>query len=261
VRARRLPIVVVTLLAACVVARPDAVAGYGRGVARPERGPAADVPALECADHPHVDVWERRLRRHPGLRRTTAHGLARGRTYARELREILATRGLPPALALLPVLESGFRPAARSAAGHTGLWQLARTTARRFGLVVDGTRDDRLHPARSTHGAARYLTLLHRRYGDWPLALAAYNAGEARIDRAVARRPGATFWTLAKEGRLPEASHDYVSRFFALMRVSDEPCAAPPATSPPAAHSTGGAVSPSRTGSVLLTRQPSRIRM
>src|SRR5437016_1956453 len=81
-----------------------------------------------------------------------------------------------------------------------GLWQLRPATARRFGLVVDAERDDRADPAQATRAAARYLGYLHRRYRDWPLALAAYNAGEGRIDRALARQPHATFWELSASG-------------------------------------------------------------
>jgi len=88
--------------------------------------------------------------------------------------------------------------------------------------VVNAHRDDRLQPERATRAAARYLRLLHERYGDWPLALAAYNAGEHRVDRALARDPEASFWRLAERGYLPRISRDYVPRFFAVVRVAGE---------------------------------------
>src|SRR5438132_1570928 len=130
--------------------------------------------------------------------------------------------GVPPSLALLPVIESGFYPTARGRRGERGLWQLRRATARRFGLVVNAHRDDRVQPERATRAAAQYLRLLHDRYGDWPLALAAYNAGERRVDRALARDPEASFWRLAERGYLPRSSRDYVPRFFAVVRVAGE---------------------------------------
>ena len=126
-------------------------------------------------------------------------------------------------LALLPVVESGFRAGARGTLGCRGLWQLRAATARRFGLMVDAHRDDRLDPELATRAAARYLRLLHARYGDWPLALAAYNAGEGRVDRALALHPGATFWALAQDRQLPHASLDYVSHFFAIVRIVEPP--------------------------------------
>jgi membrane-bound lytic murein transglycosylase D len=127
--------------------------------------------------------------------------------------------GLPPSLALLPVIESSFQADAGALDGGRGLWQLQVRTARRFGLVVGKRHDDRLHPERATRAAARYLSALHERYGDWPLALAAYNAGEGRVDRALGRHPGASFWELAEARHLPRVSCDYVPRFLAVVRV------------------------------------------
>jgi membrane-bound lytic murein transglycosylase D len=119
------------------------------------------------------------------------------------------------------VVESGFRPRARGNFGDLGLWQLRKPTARRFGLVVTPQRDDRLQPEDSTRAAARYLRVLHRRYRDWPLTLAAYNAGEARVDRARKRNPGSSFWQLADEGHLPRTSWNFVPRFLAVVRVGE----------------------------------------
>jgi len=121
------------------------------------------------------------------------------------------------------VIESGFYPTARGRKGERGLWQLRRATARRFGLVVNAHRDDRVEPERATRAAARYLRLLHDRYGDWALALAAYNAGEHRVDRALERDPDASFWRLAENGYLPRISREYVPRFFAVVRMAGEP--------------------------------------
>jgi len=76
--------------------------------------------------------------------------------------------------------------------------------------------------ARATEAAVRYLRYLYDRYEDWPLALAAYNCGEGRVDRALGRSPGATFWDLAEQHHLPRISRDYVQRFLALVRVAEE---------------------------------------
>ena len=208
-----------------VLALATIVAGCGgfRAPAPPPPLPAptaavADAPArLPCPRDERIEDWARRLRQDPWLRES----LARGEQYLPRLRAIMARHGLPPSLALLPAVESGFDPRARGRYGELGLWQLRRQTARRFGLVVTVHRDDRLEPERATEAAARYRAALHERYGEWPLALAAYNAGERRVDRALAREPNATFSELADHGRLPLTSRNFVHRFMALVRLAD----------------------------------------
>ncbi len=181
--------------------------------------PVAGPPRLACLDHPLIVAWERRLHSHDQLQADTREAVARGGQYLPRLRQILADTGVPTSLALLPVVESSFQVDARGHLDELGLWQLRIDTARRFGLLVDPGHDERLHPARSTLAAARYLRFLHARYSDWPLALAAYNAGERRVDRALAACPHATFWQLADGHRLPRTSRDYVPRFLAVVRM------------------------------------------
>lgn len=216
-------------LAACGPVRhevPDPTATSAPGDGPVKAGPAPAEPTrLACLDHPAIDAWEERLRTERRWHVTTVHGVARGGPYIERVQAILAEHGLPEMLAFLPVIESGFRPNARGPGGSVGLWQFQVPTARRFGLVVSRRRDDRLDPEHSTRAAAMYLRLLYERYGDWPLALAAYNAGEGRVDRALASQPGATVWDLVERRALPEASHRYVSHFLAVVRVVDpRPC-------------------------------------
>ena len=162
------------------------------------------------------------MRRAGRFRNATETSLARGQRYLPSLRQIATDAGLPSSIALLPAIESSFTPNARGGASSRGLWQLRPPTARRFGLVVNKNRDDRMHPLRATEAAVRYLRYLHDRYDDWPLALAAYNCGEGRVDRALMRSPGATFWDLAEERHLPAISREYVPRFLALVRIAEE---------------------------------------
>ncbi len=176
--------------------------------------------SLACIQHPAIDAWERRLRSR-AYRADMRETLRRGQAYLPRLRRILQESGVPPSLALLPAVESSFHPDARGKHDDRGLWQLQGPTARRFGLVVTDERDDRLHPDHSTRAAARYLRLLHQRFRDWPTALAAYNAGENRVTRVRARKPGANFWELAASGHLPATSRDYVPRFLAVVRMSE----------------------------------------
>ena len=182
-------------------------------------GPAAERSEFACVDHPLIDVWENRLRTYHAFRVATIDSVMRGNPYMVRFREILRDAGLPPSLALLPVVESSFRVNARGPGGSVGLWQLQAPTARRFGLVVTRRHDERLDPERATQAAVAYLGMLHDRYEDWPLALAAYNAGEGRVDRALERLPGADYWTLIEAHRLSSITRDYVPRFFATVRM------------------------------------------
>lgn len=207
------------LLGGCGTLRPAPMTGEAQPLIASQ--PAGPAP-LGCADHPEIDQWEARLRAKPSVDRL----LERGEAWTPQLEPILLDEGVPAPLALLPAIESGFRPAARGRHGDVGLWQLRPAAARRFGLVVTKRRDDRLHPERATRAAARYLRLLYARYRDWTLALAAYNAGEGRVDRALAAAPRADFWELAANGRLPAHSTQYVPRFLAVLRIAGahEPC-------------------------------------
>jgi hypothetical protein len=202
------------LIAGCGSLRGPSPAPPASGPVATFAGPSGRLP---CPPEERIEGWERRVRSDPWIRAS----LARGERYLPRLRAILAREGLPQSLAFLPAVESGFDPHARGHYGELGLWQLRRPTARRFGLVVTAHRDERLEPERATEAAARYLGALRQRYGEWPLALAAYNAGERRIDRALAHEPNATFWELADHGRVPRTSRNFVSRFMALVRVAD----------------------------------------
>jgi soluble lytic murein transglycosylase-like protein len=177
--------------------------------------------ALLCVDHPWIDTWEHRMRSQRPHSWNARRALERGEPYLPRIRAIMSEHSLPEHLALLPAIESGFRPKARGRFGDVGMWQLRSPTARRFGLIVQESRDDRLDPFRSSQAAAKYLRYLHRRYRDWPFALAAYNAGEGRVDRARKRYPGASFWQLAGQGHLPNTSRNFVPRFLAIVRVSE----------------------------------------
>jgi hypothetical protein len=190
--------------------------------------PPAPSDELTCIADPRIDTWERRLRAPRGVGDTMRHDVMRGEEYLPSLRPLVVQAGLPTSLALLPAIESGFDAHARGRAGEYGLWQLRPATARRFGLVVTRKRDDRVAPDRATRAAARYLRQLYGHYQDWPLALAAYNAGEGRVDRALARHPRGSFWDLARAGLLPRHSRDYVPRFLALVRIHEGAAGCPP---------------------------------
>lgn len=97
------------------------------------------------------------------------------------------SRGLVAEFALVPLLESGYRPDPGNRGAHRGLWQFSASTARAAGLRVDGQSDERLAPVLATRAALDYLRELHREFGDWRLAVLAYNAGDHRIRKSLAR--------------------------------------------------------------------------
>jgi len=91
-------------------------------------------------------------------------------------------------------------------------------TARQYGLVVNANQDDRLDVLKSTAAAAQYLHALHDQFGDWPLALAAYNAGPNRVVHGIDRINARNFWALSRDFALPDETRDYVPRVLAVMR-------------------------------------------
>ncbi len=130
---------------------------------------------------------------------------------------LLRAQGLPASLLGVAEVESGFDPFALSPKGARGLWQLMPATARRYGLVVEPGRDERLDPLKSTLAAGRYLKSLRAQFGDWPLALAAYNSGEQRVERSLARLDARDFWTLRRAGALPDETRRYVPAVLAKV--------------------------------------------
>jgi soluble lytic murein transglycosylase-like protein len=123
---------------------------------------------------------------------------------------ILRDQGLPAGLVGIPAVESDFNPVALSPKGARGLWQLMPETAKRFGLVVNAGRDERIDPLKSTFVAAQYLKILYAQFRDWPLVLAAYNTGEDRVQRSLERFGARDFWTLSRQSALPDETRRYV---------------------------------------------------
>jgi membrane-bound lytic murein transglycosylase D len=139
----------------------------------------------------------------------------------------LRRRGMPEELLYLAMAESGLNPAAHSIADAAGIWQLVPDTARRYGLKVDDTVDERRDAQKSTTAALSYLAYLYNRFGSWYLAAAAYNAGENRIARIMTEATGKESGTDADYYRvwdqLPGETRDYVPAMIALMRIGKEP--------------------------------------
>lgn len=154
---------------------------------------------------------------------------ARAAEYVPRLKKIFTQQGVPPELVWLAEVESSMNPKARSPVGARGLFQFMPETAQRFGLRTSWP-DERNNPDKSAHAAANYLRILHGRFGSWPLALAAYNAGEGRVGRAMTASGKNSFAELAPH--LPSETRLYVPKVLATVaaRESVDPEALPAPT-------------------------------
>src|SRR5712692_5678551 len=149
--------------------------------------------------------------------------LLRSAKYKALIDKALDEQKLPRGLAYLPVIESAYLQTLTSRAGAHGIWQFMPETAREYGLRVDWWVDERADPERSTRAAAAYLKDLYAHFQDWPLALAAYNAGPGRVDRALADNGAHSFWDLLEEAAIPRETRGYVPTFFASLIIASDP--------------------------------------
>jgi len=152
-------------------------------------------------------------------------GLSRGMQHLPMIRGILRSEGLPLDLAYIPLVESAFKSTALSGAQAKGIWQFMSATGLENGLTHDWYIDERVEAEKSTRAAAKYLKRLHAMFdGDWALALAAYNAGQGRVRRALNRSGRSDYWSLtASTMYLPRETRNYVPLVMAAMVVGRDP--------------------------------------
>ncbi|HCM27246.1 MAG: hypothetical protein A2Z99_12630 [Treponema sp. GWB1_62_6] len=145
--------------------------------------------------------------------------MKRGQPWLAFIRQEAAARGIPPELAYLPVVESAFSSSAVSKSGAVGLWQFMKNSVSPFGIRIDDWVDERRDFWKSTDAAFRKLEENHRYFGDWPLALAAYNAGLGAVKRAVDKGGVRDYWILCDKGLLKKETVHYVPKFLAVATV------------------------------------------
>jgi membrane-bound lytic murein transglycosylase D len=159
----------------------------------------------------------------PKGRPTLEHGLSRAGRYRDLISQTLKQEGVPQDLIYLAMAESGFQPLAVSRAGARGMWQFMSGRGAMYGLDRSWWVDDRQDPEKSTHAAARHLKDLYDEFGDWYLAMAAYNTGPGNIQHAVERTGYADFWELYRRGVLPEETRNYVPIIVAVTIMAKNP--------------------------------------
>lgn len=159
-------------------------------------------------------------------RKTMVRWLDRSQPYLPYVRRVFTQYGLPQDLVLLPFVESGYNVRAYSWAGAGGMWQFMKGTGRLYGLKSDWWIDERRDPYKATDAAARHLRDLYDRFGDWYLALAAYNAGEGKISRALKHAGCNDFFELTAKNRklsrrirLKTETKHYVPKFIAISKI------------------------------------------
>ena len=173
---------------------------------------------------PYNEVVQDYIDQYTGrLRRSVSFMLGVQNFYVPLFEEALEAEGVPLELKYLPVVESAFDPMATSRVGAAGLWQFMVPTAKHYGLTVNSLLDERRDPIKSSQAAARYLKDLYKSFGDWTLAIAAYNCGRNNVLKAIKRAGGARdYWAIYPY--LPRETRGYVPAFIAANYVMNYYC-------------------------------------
>jgi membrane-bound lytic murein transglycosylase D len=202
----------------------DENAGLGLDPAETDRSDLWDrvrrgygIPDLDTA---LVRRWENHYAARPDYVRRMSE---RGGRYLFHIVEEIERRGMPTDLALLPFIESAFNPQALSRVRAAGMWQFMPATGKDFELRQNLFRDDRRDVLASTRAALDYLQMLHRQFGDWHLALAAYNWGQGNVQRAIRRNQAARAGTTYLDLRMPDETRNYVPKLQAIKNIIAEP--------------------------------------
>lgn len=188
-------------------------------VSRLSRIPTTIEMPLNDVTRKFIDTYSTRMKG------SVAIMLGSSNFYNPIFEEALERYGLPLELKYLPVIESALRPSATSRAGAAGLWQFMIGTGKRYGLEVNTLVDERRDPIKSSEAAAHYLSDLYEMFGDWGLAIAAYNCGEGNVQKAITRsgsQEGTDFWSIYN--RLPRETRGYVPAFIAATYIMNYYC-------------------------------------
>jgi membrane-bound lytic murein transglycosylase D len=211
------PATIDQLLAGTPAETPDATDAIKQAVADDGAAHDIDIP-LNNRVLAFVELFTGRLRGY------LTDGLRRGAQYLPMIQDVFRAEGLPLDLAYVPLVESAFKPNALSRAKAKGIWQFMRGTGLENGLKHDWYIDERAEPEKATRAAAKYLKTLYGMFGDWHLALASYNGGPGRVQRALKASGRDNFWAVSETKRyLPRETRDYVPLILAAMIIARNP--------------------------------------
>jgi membrane-bound lytic murein transglycosylase D len=149
--------------------------------------------------------------------------LDRSARYIPVMKDIFREKNLPEDLVYVAMIESGFNPYAISWARAVGPWQFMPQTGKLYGLKIDWWVDERKDPIKSTQAAAEHLKDLHNLFGSWPLAMASYNAGAGKVQRAVLRTRSEDFWDLKASRYIRRETKNYVPKYMAATIIAKNP--------------------------------------
>jgi peptidoglycan lytic transglycosylase D len=207
------------LLAVSTFEAPEPTAETKQAVATDLQNTSHDIDIpLNARVLAYVELFTGRLKSY------LEEGLSRGARFLPMIQDVFRAEGLPLDLAYVPLVESAFKPNALSRAKAKGMWQFMRGTALENGLKHDWYIDERAEPEKATRAAAKYLKTLYGMFEDWHLALASYNGGPGRIQRAIRRSGREDFWNLSASSRfLPRGTREYVPLILAAMIIARNP--------------------------------------
>lgn len=205
-------------------AAPDLVVSEGEPSPALPGGETVSIPALDLSDFDVPIELNEQVKAYILYYQTRKWGVMsrafeRSGRYLPMMRQIFRDQGLPQDLVNLAYVESAFNYRAYSKAKASGLWQFIKPTGNRYGMKVNYWLDERRDPEKATKGAAAYLRDLYGMFHSWPLALAAYNAGEQRVLRAIDTQGTTDFWSL----RLPKETELFVPAFMAATIIAKDP--------------------------------------
>ena len=232
-------IVFCLLLAGGCASRQGGDSGKGLSMSVPEEDTSPPLSASEAAALNTTGQVDRNIPESamPDVTRQYKYFLRKGRPtmsasskraeqFLAYAKRVFRSRGMPEDLAYLAIVESGYRSEVRSPAGAAGAWQFMPYTGQKYGLNQDWWTDERLDPFKSTEAAADYLQKLYGDFGDWPTAIAAYNAGEGKIGRAKQGTGGRDFFEIKSRNhmlddraQLRDETKQYVPRYLAVTKI------------------------------------------